>query len=114
MGAASLEVTNRPHARHVWRWVLAGTAAVLLLISINLAWAGVRAVEAFSQARDDLQQGGAALQAGQLDEARNLFGAAASAGTQATSALNHPAVRVLGLVPGLGNDVDALRHTSRA
>jgi hypothetical protein len=84
------------------------------LLIADLAWAGVQAADSFSQARDDLQQGGAALQAGQLDEAQNLFGAAGSAGHDASSALAHPSVGLVGLVPGLGTNVDALRRSAKA
>src|SRR5262245_52973089 len=86
--------------RRPWRWVLIGFAVFLFLVVVDLAWAGVRAADAFTEARDSLRDGGAALESGQLDQARNLFGAAGSAGADATSAMGQPAVGLLGLVPG--------------
>src|SRR4051812_32350941 len=106
--------TNRSRKRRLWRWVLLIVGIFIVLVIADLAWAGVRAGDAFVQARDNLRDGGSALQAGQLDEARNLFGAAASAGTDADSAMNHPAVKLVGLVPGLDQNVDALSRSARA
>ena len=94
--------------------MLGGIGVLLILVIADLAWAGVQAADSFSQARDDLRDGGAALEAGQLDEAQNLFGAAGSAGHDAVSALGHPSIGLVGLVPGLSENVDALRRSAKA
>src|SRR4051812_7417631 len=106
--------SGRARKRHLWRWILIFAGVVVLLAIADLAWSGIRAGDAFAQARDDLREGGSALEAGQLDEAQNLFGAAGSAGHEASSALGHPSVGLVGLVPGLGDDVDALRRSAKA
>src|SRR4051794_8618175 len=106
--------TDGRRKRRLWRWVLIAISVVILLAIIDLAWAGVRAGDAFAQARDGLRDGGTALEAGQLDEARNFFGAAGSAGAEAQSAMDQPAVRLLGIVPGIHANVDALRRSARA
>jgi hypothetical protein len=102
------------HRRRLRRWLLIGVAVFVVLVVADLAWAGVRAVDGFTQARDDLSEGGAALEAGRLDEARNLFGAASTAATDAQSAMSQPAVRLLGLVPGAHANVDALSRAAKA
>src|SRR3954462_4324038 len=100
--------------RRLWRWVFLGLGILILLAIADLAIAGARAGDAFAQARDDLAAGGSALEAGQLDEARTLFGAASSAAADAQSAMNQPAVRLLGLVPGVHANVDALSRAAKA
>jgi len=100
--------------RRIRRWVLLGLGVLIVLLIADLAIAGARAGDAFQQARADLRDGGAALEAGQLDEARNLFGAATTAAADAESAMNQPAVKLVGLVPGVHANVDALGRAARA
>jgi hypothetical protein len=106
--------TNGRKKRRVWRWVFLGLGLLILLAIADLAIAGVRAGDAFTQARDNLRDGGSALEAGQLDEARNLFGAASSAAADAQSAMKQPAVELVGLLPGVHANVDALSRAAEA
>src|SRR5262245_34971820 len=100
--------------RHWLRWMLLGLLLVAIVLMIDLAWAGSRAVDALANARDDLSAGGTALQSGSVEEARNDFGAASSAGNSAVDALGHPAVSVVGWLPWFSDNVDATRRAARA
>ena len=100
--------------RHWLRWTLLGLLVVIVLLAIDLALAGSRAASAFKDGRDALTTGGSALESGNVPEAQNEFGAASSAGQDATDALGHPSVSVVGWLPWFSDDVDALRRAARA
>ena len=106
--------SERATKRHWLRWILLGVFVVVVVLAIDLAWAGSRAVDAFTQARDGLSAGGSALQSGNVPEAHNEFGAASSAGHEAVDALGQPAVSVAGWLPWVSDDVDAARRAARA
>src|SRR5205085_104717 len=100
--------------RHWLRWTLLGVLLIGVVLLIDLAWAGSRAIDAFTSARDDLSAGGSALQSGSIGEAWNDFGASSSAGKAAVGALAHPAVSVVGWLPWFSDSVDAARRSARA
>src|SRR4029079_16305484 len=85
---------ERVKKRHWLRWILLGVFVVSVVLAIDLAWAGSRAIDAFTQARDGLSAGGTALQSGNVPEAHNEFGAASSAGHEAVDALGQPVAAV--------------------
>src|SRR4051794_17618000 len=97
-----------------WPWVLLGLLAVAVVLGIDLAWAGSNAYAGFTQARKDLSAGGAALQSGDIAEARDQFGAATSDAAEAHDALGHPSVSLVGWLPWFHNDVDAARRGATA
>src|SRR3954453_20358049 len=103
-----------PRRKRRWPLILLGILAVAVILGIDLAWAGSNAYDGFTAARNDLSAGGVALQSGDIAEARNLFGAAASDAAEADDALSHPSVTVVGWLPWFSEDVDAARRTARA
>src|SRR3954471_16358426 len=106
--------SKSPRRKRRWPWILLGIVAIVVILGIDLAWAGSNAYDGFTTARNDLNAGGVALQSGNIAEARNLFAAAASDAAEARDALDHPSVTVVGWVPWFSNDVDAARRTANA
>src|SRR3954447_5164714 len=102
--------SKRPRRKRRWPWILLGILAVLVILGIDLAWAGSNAYDGFSTARNDLSAGGVALQSGDTAEARNLFGAATSDAAEARDALSHPSVKLVGWLPWFSDDVDAAQR----
>src|SRR4051794_17674448 len=103
-----------PRRKRRWPWILLGILAVLVILGIDLAWAGSNAYDGFSTARNDLSAGGVALQSGDIAEARNLFGAATSDAAEARDALSHPSVKLVGTLPWFRGDVDAVQRSATA
>src|SRR5215212_257332 len=111
---ASMEPMNREGPRRRWPWVVAGVVVLLLVLSIDLVWAGSRAVSASRRTRDALKAGGQLLMHGDLPESRASFDDAVAAAKDAQAALDHPGVTVAGWVPGLARNVDAARRAADA
>src|SRR3954453_13689660 len=103
-----------PRRKRRWPLILLGILAVAVILGIDLAWAGSNAYDGFTAARNDLSAGGVALQSGNIAEARNLFGAATSDAAEASDALGHPSVKVVGWLPWSSDDVDAAQRGATA
>jgi hypothetical protein len=113
-GRKRVRVRSR-HRRPWWqrrrarRTALTVGAVALLALGADAALAARAAVRGLTSARDHLEQGAADLVAGRVDRAENAFALAAEAGGEASGATHHPAALVVGLVPGLSDDVRAVR-----
>src|SRR3954462_1595738 len=105
---------QRQRRKRLWPWIILGILAVALIVGIDLAWAGSNAYDGFTRARSDLSAGGTALQSGDIAQARNLFGSAASDAVQARDALGRPSVKLLGWLPWFSGDVDAAERGATA
>src|SRR3954447_27069521 len=103
-----------PRRKRRWPLILLGILAVEVILGIDLAWAGSNAYDGFTTARNDLSAGGVALQSGNIAEARNLFGAATSDAAEASDALGHPSMKVVGWLPWFSDDVDAVQRGAAA
>lgn len=91
------------------RVALAVGAVVLIALAADTALAARAAFRGLDSARDHLEQGAADLVAGRVDRAENSFTLAAEDGREATRATHHPAGLFGTLIPGLGDDVRAVR-----
>ena len=103
-----------PKRRHPLRWILLGVLIFFVVLGLDAAWAGSRAVSHFKDARDALQQGGDLLVAGDLTGARAAFAAGEDSARKAKDALDQPGIRLLGHGPLLGVNVDAARRGANA
>jgi Protein of unknown function (DUF4012) len=92
--------------------LLLGVAAVLLLA--DAAWAGTGLVGSLRVARAQLQAGASSLLDGNLAEARQAFEVAAREAQGAVGSLRHPSVWVADVLPGTGDDVDAVQALARS
>lgn len=96
-------------------------AAVAVLLAADAVWAGVTALGASRDARTALDRGAEALLAGDVDEAASAFTEAERLAASVGTFDRHPSVALAGLLPGIGDDVDAVdalassaRHASAA
>ena len=114
MDTPAVPTSHVKRRKRRWPWILLGLLAIFLVFVIDLVWAGAHAVDSFQQARDGLTAGGDSLQSGDVAAARNEFASAEGAGQSAADAVGHPAVTVVGWLPGLGDEVDAARRGAEA
>ncbi len=112
--ARNARPTARRRRPHLLRWILLGLLSLLLLFIADLAWSGWTAYEGLRTAKVELQTGGDRLVAGNLGQADAAFQRAADAGDAASAAFLHPAVQLLSVLPGIGDDVSAGRALSDA
>lgn len=105
-----------PPRRRRWPWVV-GILAVVVIILGTLAWAAldlVRAApvvkDAASGAQADVTTAKAALTAGDYAKARTAADAATAKVADATSAASSLPIRLVGMVPLLGQPVRDLQH----
>jgi hypothetical protein len=80
-----------------------------VLLLADGAWTAVGTFVGMTDARTRLQEAAAALLDGRLDEADAGFQTARAAAEGAGGSLHHPAALVADILPGLGDDVDALQ-----
>jgi hypothetical protein len=105
---------NRRGRRRVWPWLLLGAGVVVVLLAIDAAWAGSRAVAGFERARDGLERGGQQLLDGEPVGASTSFASADAGAATAVGALGHPGVEVASWLPWIGPNVDAARRAATA
>ena len=91
------------------RRVLFLVGFLALFLGVDGAWAATGIVRGLQEARTRLQDGAQALLGGELERAREAFLVARRGAEGAGGALQHPAVWVADILPGLGDDVDALQ-----
>ena len=97
------------HPRIRWgRWALIGAASVFLLLLAD----GLLAVRAVTSelrfARDELERAAGRLEDGDVAGARASFERALEAAEAASGATRRPGAQLAGLLPGIGDDVDAV------
>lgn len=92
-------------------------AAIGLLFALALldvVYVAATAPRELRSARDHLQAGAVALQAGDLSEARTQFTVAGDSIVRARRALGQPVVGLIGWLPRVGENVDAVRTLADA
>jgi hypothetical protein len=97
-----------------WPWVVAVVLLGMLALGIDVVWSGSSAASDLERAQDELSDGAAALEAGDLTEAANDFAAAESDAAEAVEALGHPGPTLVGVLPWVGDDMNAIRRLSMA
>lgn len=90
------------------------TGILLVLVVLDLLWAAYSVAANLSAAQDELLQGATELVAGNVDEATSRFADAAAAAQAAESFGFHPSVKLLGALPPLRDNVDAIEELSSA
>jgi hypothetical protein len=104
----------RRRARRVRRLAVLVGIVVAVALAVDLVWAATTALPAFRDTHTALRSAGGLLLAGDVDAAEAGFSHALSRADRAASALSHPSVGLLGLLPRLDDDVDAARRAARA
>ena len=97
-----------------WPWVLGVILLVLLAFGLDVVWSGSSAAGALERANDELLDGAEALETGDLPGAANSFAAAEADATEAVDALAHPGPTLIGVLPWIGDDMDAVQRLSAA
>ena len=82
--------------------------ALLIVLLLDLVWAAYTVARDLATARDDLLAGATELVAGDVEGATSRFASAAGAADAADSFDVHPSIHVLGVIPTLQDDVDAV------
>jgi Protein of unknown function (DUF4012) len=120
-GRSPVRARVRVKRRHRRWWqrprVVVTVAAIglfLAALALDAAYVASTAPRELRSARDALQAGGDSLQAGHLQEARLRFTVARDAIERADDALGQPVVGLVSLIPGVGDDVDAVRSLAGA
>ena len=93
---------------------VAAIGLLLALGALDAVYVAATAPRELRSARDHLQTGADALQAGNLDEARTQFTVARDAIARARGALGQPVVGLIGWLPRVGDNVDAVRSLADA
>jgi hypothetical protein len=96
------------------RIALQACALFVVLVLADAVWAGLTLRDGLQAAETGLQQGVAALQAGDLQAARDHFAEAREGAGSARSGFKHPAAVLGSALPGLTRDVGVLRSLSSA
>lgn len=100
--------------RHVVRWVVLAVAVVLAALALDAAWAAIGTRRDLQRARSDLTRGADALITGDIATAAGRFANAEEATAHADALLGHPALRIAGVLPWVGDDVTAVRRLTDA
>jgi hypothetical protein len=87
---------------------------VVLSLIADVTWSVMSASHHVRTARDALERAARELEAGDPASARSSFREAAASASAAASAAGHPGVRLAGALPGLGDDLEAVRSLTRA
>jgi len=109
-------VRVRVRKRHRWyrrkvirRRVLLALGVLAVLLLADGGWAAAEAAGGLEEARTQLQEGAGALLEGDLDQAREAFQTARRGAEGAVGSFRHPSAWLADVVPGIGDDVDALQ-----
>jgi hypothetical protein len=97
--------------------VVVPAAAIGILFAlavIDVVYVAATAPRELRSARDHLEAGAVALQTGDLTEARTQFTVARDSITRAQGALGQPVVGLIGVLPRVGDNVDAIRSLADA
>lgn len=105
---------NRDRLSRRWPRVLAFVLLGLVILGADIVWSGSTAANRLEHAEDRLREGADALESGRLLDASNAFAAAGSDATSAVRALEHPGAAIVGILPWVGDDLDAVRRLSAA
>jgi hypothetical protein len=81
----------------------------LLLLIADTTWAGLTLRNVLTSAESELQDGVAALQAGELGAAQAHFRRAEEGAGSASSGFSHPSIMLASVTPGLARDIDVTR-----
>jgi Protein of unknown function (DUF4012) len=98
----------------VARWVLLGLAGVLLVLFLDASYTWFTLSRDLRSIREALQRGTEQIAAGDLAGAASSFAVAQTSADRAGQATHHPATWLLGKVPGLGEDLQAVRSLATA
>ncbi len=111
---------NRPSSRsRPWRWprrLLRGALialAVLVVLGLLSLLPALSAGKHMQQGRDALASGRSLMTGGKIAEAGDAFAEARDSFSEAAKSAGNPALRILGLVPFVGNTADALLGLAR-
>jgi hypothetical protein len=104
---------RKPHKwyrrKRIRRRVLLVVGLMGILFLADGGWAASGVVGGLQEARTELREGAGALLEGDLGRAREAFQTARQRAGGAAGSLRHPSVWLADVLPGVGDDVDALQ-----
>ena len=106
--------SGRTRRRAVTFGILAGLGALLILLTIDGLWSARAMLRGVTAARSDLGAGIEDVVTGDPDVAAGAFEDAADAANSAIGASSHPAMRLAGLLPYVGDNIDGVAAVARA
>jgi hypothetical protein len=94
--------------------VLAGLGTLLILLTIDGLWSARAMLRGVTSARSDLGAGIEAVVTGDPQVGAGSFLDASDAAAEAIDAAGHPAIRIAGLLPFVGDNLDGVVAVARA
>lgn len=104
----------RTRGRRVTLAVWAGLATLIVLLLLDVLWAGRSLARALTDARSELAIGIESIVTGDADAAAPHFDAAREAAQDALDAIGHPSIGIAGLLPIAGANIDAASAVAAA
>ncbi len=105
---------GRAQRRAITFAVLAGLGTLLLLLTLDGLWSGRAMLRGVTTGRSELNTGIEEVVTGDPGVAARSFEAAAAAADSAIGASGHPAMRLAGLLPFVGDNVEGVAAVARA
>ncbi|MBI2238940.1 MAG: DUF4012 domain-containing protein, partial [Actinobacteria bacterium] len=109
-----VQVPRRRRSRRGIRRTLLGLGFLALALTLDAVWVATSIERSLETARVDMLRGAEALIRGDVEGARASFLLARRASEGTLGALRHPAGLLARIVPGLSDDVEAVRAVARA
>jgi hypothetical protein len=106
--------SRRTRRRAIVFAVLAGLGTLLILLTIDGLWSARSMIRGVTAARSHLNAGAEAVVTGDPPVAAGSFLDASDAAAEAIDAAGHPAMRLAGLLPFVGNNLDGVVAVARA
>ena len=97
----------RTRGRRVALGIWAGLATFVILLVLDGLWAGRDLVRGLTSARAELTVGIESIVTGDPEAAAPHFAAAREAADHAVSSVGHPSLGLAGLLPIVGNNIEA-------
>jgi hypothetical protein len=112
--AAPSRSRSRTSRRRIAVAIWAGVGTFVVLLVLDGAWAGTRLVRGLTLARSELSVAIESVVTGDPEAARPHFVAAAEAADLAMGSAGHPSFGIAGLLPLLGDNIDAAAAVAEA
>jgi hypothetical protein len=106
--------SRRTRRRAITFGILAGLGALLILLTLDGLWSARAMLRGVTAARSDLGAGVEEVVTGDPDVAYGTFQDASAAANSAIGASGHPSMRLAGLLPYVGDNLDGVVAVARA
>jgi hypothetical protein len=105
---------RRRRGNRLIRWLLLLLAVLAVVLFLDASYCVFSMGRDLRATRDALERGSTQIEAGDVEGAASSFAVAQVAATHADGVSRHPAMALAGLVPGVGDDLDAVRSLTTA